>query len=209
MIWFCALAGLRWKRKYSDLTMIEYVFSDLENTCLTDARWNDEWIPMLDADEGLSEAKAVVERQQNRAQGCPNPDHCLNAPKTCPAPFVCVPEIWRPLTIPPCGCAAGTVLSASTAKPICLALGVCYPNPCRAGTCQLDNTDKRGYKCICMKGYAGKNCEIGLVATASLGGGIIALIVIMLLLILCKFLSLTFYLNVFKLLVTANLLQSE
>lgn len=138
---------------------------------------------MTTADQKNAKAVANIEREQNRNAGCPNPAHCLNAP-ACPAPFTCVPQIWRPLTIPACACAVGSVTAYAAGKPVCVALGVCFPNPCRAGTCVLDSSVKRGYKCNCLKGYAGDNCQIALVATASIGAGLIVIIVLNLLLIL-------------------------
>ncbi len=144
---------------------------------MTDVRFDDGWVP-LTAGETAAEAVASVELESDRVRNCSNPLHCAGA-AACPAPFTCVPQIWRPLTRPACACAVGTVLAGGVCQP----MGVCNPNPCRAGTCVLDGSVTRGYRCNCFSGFTGDNCEIGGFAAASAA---LAFIIIPLLLILCE-----------------------
>ncbi|CAI4224970.1 unnamed protein product [Auanema sp. JU1783] len=74
--------------------------------------------------------------------------------QTCPSGTVCIDN--GPNNLPVCGCPKGFYGLDCQLREITNDLNGCLTNPCLHGSCQ-DTSD--GYKCICPKGYGGKQCD--------------------------------------------------
>ncbi|XP_067928117.1 neural-cadherin-like [Watersipora subatra] len=109
--------------------------TDLENTCITDVRYNDMWFPST-----LSENSDRIElvRKQNVGQTCVS-DGCSNV--NCPGLQECR-DLWRDYE---CSCPEG--YETLYADPYCLDINECFPDsPCVHGTCENLPGD---FDCVC------------------------------------------------------------
>nr|UTK45865.1 neural-cadherin [Crepidula fornicata] len=109
----------------SGATVIDW---DLTDTCVRDFRLNGQYLPIVRAEDALSEVAELV-KEQNVQDGCDRDEGC--PPPVCPANEVCVPRWGRPI----CNCAPGYHETDSGG-----CISDCVPNPCFQGVaCSIEN----------------------------------------------------------------------
>ncbi|XP_045472649.1 neural-cadherin isoform X1 [Harmonia axyridis] len=162
------------KAEYTGVRTFE-VYADYQKGCLDDIRLEGKHLPLPPAMNGTQWGQATMAR--NLERGCPSNKPCANV--ICPDPFECV-DLWNDYE---CTCGEGRVMSPDNKD--CMDKDECLDLPClNGGTC-INLEPQLRYRCHCLDGFWGENCElIQEGQTLKLSMGALAAILVCLLIIL-------------------------
>ncbi|KAG8330089.1 beta-catenin binding [Homalodisca vitripennis] len=170
------------KVEYTGVRTFE-VLADFHTGCIDDIRMNGYYLPLPPAVNGTQWGQATMARNLGRA--CPSSNSCLSA--ICQEPFQCV-DLWHDYE---CSCGEGR--SISTDGKACVDRNECLDSPCQNGGVCFNQEPRSRYRCVCLEGFWGDNCELvqepqtmklGLGALATILGCLLVILVIVLALVL-------------------------
>ncbi|XP_066902324.1 neural-cadherin isoform X6 [Halyomorpha halys] len=162
------------KAEYTGVRTFE-VYADYQKGCLDDIRLEGKSLPLPPTMNGTQWGQATMTR--NLERNCPSNKPCANV--ICPEPFECV-DLWNEYE---CTCGEGRIVSADGKG--CSDKNECLESPCRNGGTCINQDPRLRYRCECLDGYWGENCELLQEGqTLRLGMGALAAILVCLLIIL-------------------------
>ncbi|XP_043276745.1 neural-cadherin isoform X3 [Venturia canescens] len=162
------------KAEYTGVRTFE-VYADYQKGCLDDIRLEGKHLPLPPAMNGTQWGQATMAR--NLERNCPSNKTCLHV--TCPEPFECT-DLWNEHE---CTCGEGRIRSPDGKS--CIDKNECIDYPCLNGGRCINQDPRLRYRCICLDGFWGENCELVQEGqTLKLSMGALAAILVCLLIIL-------------------------